>query len=53
LAYAYQEEYILLRRMFVILQMGLGYSHLYTELDAILDRWKELKNMHETERRSV
>ncbi|KAF3050255.1 hypothetical protein E8E11_003972 [Didymella keratinophila] len=43
LKYAYREEYILLRHIFVILQMGLGYSHFYTELDAILDRWKELK----------
>ena len=43
LEFAYREEYTILRRMFVILQIGLGYSHLYEELFAILDRWAELK----------
>jgi hypothetical protein len=47
LEYAYKEEYILLRRMFVILQIGLGYSHLSKELDAILDRWEELERLHD------
>lgn len=32
LEYAYKQEYIQLRRMFVILQVGLGYSHFYKEL---------------------
>lgn len=42
LMYAYREEYSLLRRMFVVLQIGLGYSHPYNELEATLDHWAEL-----------
>jgi hypothetical protein len=42
LIYAYREEYILLRRMFTILRLGLGYSHHFKEIEDILARWQEM-----------
>lgn len=53
LEYAYKEEYTLLRRMFVILQIDLGYSHLSRELNAILDRWEELGKVHDAKGSTV
>ncbi|KAJ4992035.1 hypothetical protein SVAN01_02356 [Stagonosporopsis vannaccii] len=38
--YPYLEEYILLRRLFHILQFGLGYSHYFVELEATLVLYK-------------
>lgn len=46
LEYAHNREYILLRRMFVTLQIGLGHGYLSRQLDAVLGRWEELGKVH-------
>jgi hypothetical protein len=40
---AYGREYMLLRRMFVILQVGISSNELHRACEAILDEWAEMK----------